>query len=297
MKIKKRASSSDEVFYKVINVVLFLLLCVSLYPLFFIVSASFSDPAEVAAGNVILFPKGFSLLGYKAVFEHKSVMTGFMNSGIYVLFGTMINITLTMFAAYALARKTLPGKKIILFIFTLTMIFSGGMIPTYIVVKNLGIMNTRWAMLLPSAITIYFLIIARTFIQTSIPDELHEAMVIDGGDDFQFFFHVVLPLSKSLLAVLTLFYAVQHWNVYFDAFLYLSDKELHPIQLFLRDILIANSMDASMATSLDDAMGLEKVQELIKYSLIVVSTLPIVIIYPFVQKYFVHGVMIGSVKG
>lgn len=287
----------DEMFYRIVNTILFLLLCISMYPLIFIVSASISDPAQVAAGNVVLLPKGFSLLGYKAVFEHKSVLTGFMNSGFYVLAGTTLNVMLTMFAGYALARKSLPGRKLLLFLFTLTMIFHGGMIPTYIQVRNLGIMNTRLAMILPTAMTVYYLIIARTFIMNTIPDELLEAMQIDGGNDFQFFAHVVMPLSKPVVAVLVLFYAVQHWNAYFEAFLYLSEKSLYPIQIFLRDILISNTMDASMATSLDDAIGLEKVQELIKYSLIVVSTLPIIVVYPFVQRYFITGVMIGSVKG
>jgi len=211
--------------------------------------------------------------------------------------GTFINVVMTLLAAYPLSRTDLPGQGPIMLIFTFTMIFSGGMIPTYLVIKDLHMLNTVWSMMIPGAISVNNMIITRTFIRNSIPQEMLEAAKIDGCNDIQYFFHMVLRLSGSVIAVITLYYAIAHWNAYFNAFMYLSDQNLYPLQLFLRDILISNKVDASMVIVDDVAAAKEGLSELLKYSLIVVAILPVMVIYPFVQKHFVKGVMIGSVKG
>ena len=292
-----RVSRSDRIFSIVVNIVVGLLGVIVLYPLIYILSSSFSSPAAVASGKVFLFPVDFSLRGYKAVFEYASVYTGYRNTIFYTVAGTVINIALTMIAAYPLARRTLPGRGFFTFLFTFTMMFSGGMIPSYILMKELKIINTVWCMLLPGAISAYNLIVTRTFIQNSIPEELLEAAQIDGCSDTQFFFMFILPLSKAVMAVITLYYAVSHWNAYFHAFLYLNNRDLYPLQIFLREILIMNSVETEsvMDTAMQEAM--QGMADLLKYSLIVVSTAPILCIYPFLQRYFIKGVMIGSLKG
>jgi len=292
-----RLSQGDRIFYIIVNVVVGLLGLIVLYPLIYILSSSFSSPASVAAGKVFLFPVDFSLRGYKAVFEYQAVYTGYRNTIFYTVVGTAINIALTMMAAYPLARKSLPGKGIFTFLFTFTMMFSGGMIPNYILMKELKIINTVWCMLLPGAVSAYNLIVTRTFIQNSIPDELLEAAQIDGCTDAQFFFRFVLPLSKAVMAVITLYYAVSHWNAYFHAFLYLNKRDLYPLQIFLREILIMNSVDTEMVMDTQMQEAMQGMADLLKYSLIVVSTAPILCIYPFLQRYFIKGVMIGSLKG
>lgn len=296
-KKKKAICWEDRVFYCITGIVVTFILLVVLYPLIYIVSSSFSSPSAVSAGKVVLFPVDFSLEGYKAVFKNKDIVSGYLNTIYYALAGTFINVTLTMFAAYPLARTDLPGKNKIMFIFTFTMFFSGGMIPSYMLVKDLGLMDTRWAILLPGALSVYNMIITRTFIQSSIPKEMLEASQIDGCNDIQYFFKIVLPLSKPVLAVITLFYVVGHWNAYFNAFLYLTDRKLYPLQIILREILIVNSIDPSMVV--DEALLTAKqgIADLLKYSLIVVSVVPMLIIYPFIQKHFAKGMMIGSVKG
>lgn len=296
-KKKKAICWEDRVFYCITGIVVTFILLVVLYPLIYIVSSSFSSPSAVSAGKVVLFPVDFSLEGYKAVFKNKDIVSGYLNTIYYALAGTFINVALTMFAAYPLARTDLPGKNKIMFIFTFTMFFSGGMIPSYMLVKDLGLMDTRWAILLPGALSVYNMIITRTFIQSSIPKEMLEASQIDGCNDIQYFFKIVLPLSKPVLAVITLFYVVGHWNAYFNAFLYLTDRKLYPLQIILREILIVNSIDPSMVV--DEALLTAKqgIADLLKYSLIVVSVVPMLIIYPFIQKHFAKGMMIGSVKG
>lgn len=235
--------------------------------------------------------------GYKAVFNYSKVWIGYRNTIFYVIAGTAINVIMTLLCAYPMAQKGLYGGKVIMGYFTFTMIFNGGMIPTYILVKNLGIMNTIWSLLLPGAMSIYNMIIARTFIQTNIPGELKDAARIDGCDDFHFFFEVVLPLSKAIIAVLALWYAVGHWNSYMDAFLYLRDNKLYPLQIFLKDVLVSGEFSAEDMMDPETAIALQNMKLLLKYSLIVVSVVPLFFFYPFVQKYFVKGVTIGSVKG
>ena len=292
-----RDSRDDRIFHVFVLIVINLLFLAVLYPMVYIVSSSFSSPGAINSGKVILWPVEFSVDGYRAVFGNGMVGVGYLNSVFYAVAGTGINLFLTLTAAYALSCAKLPGRKFLILMFLFTMLFGGGMIPNFILVRNLGILNTRWAMLLPGAIGIYNLIITRTFIMSSIPGELQEAAEIDGCSDIQYFWHCVIPLSKPIIAVITLFYAVDHWNSYFQAFLYLNDRTLVPLQIVLRDILIANTVDPS--TLMDETLMAAKLglADLIKYALIIVSSLPVMMIYPFIQKYFIKGVMIGSLKG
>ncbi len=296
-RVKYKMTGCDLVFYGVSALVIGILTLTVLYIIVYILSASFSSPAALAAGKVVLWPVDFSVDGYKAVFNYSKVWIGYRNTIFYVIVGTAINVSMTLLCAYPMAQKDLYGGKAIMAYFTFTMIFNGGMIPTYILVKNLGIMNTVWSLLIPGAMTVYNMIIARTFIQTNIPGELRDAARIDGCDDFHFFFEVVLPLSKAIIAVLTLWYAVGHWNSYMDAFLYLRDNKLYPLQIFLKDVLVSGEFSAEDMMDPETAIALQNMKLLLKYSLIVVSVVPLFFFYPFVQKYFVKGVTIGSVKG
>lgn len=293
----KQYSWNDKVFYITVTVILTFFLLIVLYPCIYVISASFSSGTAVQSGKVVLFPVDFSLEGYKTVFNTSTVWTGFRNSLFYTLVGTSINIAMTLTAAYCLSRNDLPGRNFIMLIFTFTMFFNGGMITSYMLVQKLGLLNTVWSLLLPGAIGVYNLIIAKTFIQNSIPGELLEAAKIDGCSDIMYFFKVVIPLSKAIIAVLVLFYGVGHWNAYFNAMIYLHDKALYPLTLFLREILMADQIDPSTVTDPELQAQLSQAAGVIKYALIVVSMVPVLVIYPFIQKYFVKGVMIGSVKG
>jgi multiple sugar transport system permease protein/putative aldouronate transport system permease protein len=291
-----RTANADRIYYVIVYSVILLLLIVVLYPLIYVLSASFSSPQAVTANKVILWPVDFSLKGYKAVFEYDSVWIGYRNTLFYTVAGTTLNLFLTMSAAYALSYKKLPGIKIFSFLFTFILIFSGGLVPTYLLMKNLGFVNSWAAMIFPNAINVTYLIIARTFL-SGIPTELYEAAQIDGCSYTRYFFKIVLPLSKAIIAVLVLYYAVGHWNSYFNALIYLSNKNLFPLQLYLREILVMNSIDSSALLDPEALEAMQGMQDLLKYSLIVVATLPILCIYPFLQKYFAKGVMVGSIKG
>ncbi len=293
---KVNESAVDRIFMFFNGSILVLITFVILLPLIFIVSASFSSSEAVIAGRVTLWPVDFSLLGYETIFEHKKVWDGFGNSLFYTVFGTLFNVVMTIIAAYPLSREDLVGRRVITIAFVFTMLFSGGLIPTYMVVRDLGLLNTRAAMILPTGIGIFNLLIAITFFRTTIPPELIEAARIDGANDFRTFGSIVLPLSRPIIAVLVLFYAVNHWNSYFQALIYLKDQELFPLQIVLREILIQNSIDASLLIDVEDLIAREGLKELLKYSLIVVASVPVLIIYPFVQRHFVKGMMIGSVK-
>lgn len=297
MKKFSHYSLNDKIFYIVITTILTLFFIAVLYPCIFVISASFSSGTAVQAGKVVLLPVDISLEGYRTVFHTKTVWIGFANSLFYTVVGTLINLILTMTAAYCLSRKDLPGRNIIMLLFTFTMFFSGGLIPSYMVVQQLGMINTRWALLIPNAISVYNLIVARTFIVNSIPSELLEASQIDGCSDIMYYVKVVLPLSKAIIAVLVLFYGVGHWNTYFNAMIYLYDKALYPLTLYLREILMSSQIDPSTVQDPELQAKLADMAGVIKYSLIMVSMVPVLLIYPFVQKYFVKGVMIGSVKG
>jgi len=294
---KKRIkeSAGDRILIGVIYVILTLLVIVVLYPLIYIVSSSISSPAAVTSGQVWLWPVELSFKGFEELFRRGEVMTGYLNSIFYTTVGTLISVTLTIMIAYPLSRRAFFGRNALMMVITFTMIFSGGLIPTYMVVKGLDLIDTRWALLIPNAIWVWQVIIARSFFQSSIPEELLEASEIDGCSDLRFIWSVVLPLSKPIIAVLVLMYAVGQWNAYFDALIYLKTADLFPLQLILRSIIIQNNSGSNM-----DAMAIvekQQLAELLKYSLIVVATLPVLIIYPFVQRYFVQGMLVGSVKG
>ena len=292
-----RFSREDRSMYALTGTLMIVLTLIIFYPIIYVLSASFSDPIAVSTGQVVLWPIGINIRGYEAVFAYKNVLIGYRNTIFYTVVGTFINVTLTMFCAYPLSRKDMQWKKFYMIFFLLTMYFSGGLIPTYILISKLQLTNTVTIMMIGGAVTGYFVIIARTFLMQSIPNEILESVQIDGGSDFQFFIYMVIPLSSALIAVLTLFYAVGHWNSYFSAMIYLSDSELYPLQLFLRQILVMNQImpsDMSDPSLLESKKGMS---ELLKYSLIIVSTAPILCVYPFIQRYFVKGVMIGSVKG
>ncbi|MDQ1908964.1 carbohydrate ABC transporter permease [Paenibacillus sp. GD4] len=292
-----REATGDKIFNIVNYVMLSLFFIAVLYPLIYIISASFSSTEAVISGRVWLWPVEPGLKGYEAVFSNKAIWSGFANSLFYTVVGTIVNVVLTLMAAYPLARKDFIGRNLIMFIFVFTIMFSGGLIPNYMLVKDLGLLDTRWAMIIPSALSVFNVIITRTYFQTNIPNEMLEAAQVDGSTDWQFLTRIVLPLSGPIVAVISLFYAVNHWNSYFSALLYLKDRDLYPLQLVLRSILIQNQIDPSMVMSEEDLVARQGLADLLKYSLIVVATVPVLIIYPFVQKHFVKGVMIGSIKG
>ncbi|WP_321300383.1 carbohydrate ABC transporter permease [uncultured Sphaerochaeta sp.] len=297
MHYKQKEMLTDRIFSIVVNTFLFISLAIVLYPLLYIISCSLSEPQAVMARKVWLFPVNFDLVSYKAVFTNKQIGTGYINSLYYMVTGTIISVMLTMLIAYPLSRKEFYGRKFVTKFILFTMLFTGGIIPLYLVVRQLGIYDTRLSIILPNAITVWNVIIARTFLQENISDELYEAAEIDGCSDIRFLFTFVFPLSGAIVAVLALFYAVGQWNKYFDALLYLQDQALYPLQIVLRNILIINRNTPSMTTDVEAAIRSQGLSETIRYAVIVVASLPLLVIYPFVQKFFVKGVMIGSVKG
>ncbi|MDY0290346.1 MAG: carbohydrate ABC transporter permease [Sphaerochaeta sp.] len=297
MRYKTKEMLSDRIFSILNNTFLFISMMVVAYPLIYIISSSLSSPQAVMAHKVWLLPVDFDLISYRAVFTNKQISLGYMNSLIYMASGTVVSVLLTMLLAYPLSRKEFYGRNVVTKFILFTMLFTGGIIPLYLTVRNLGIYNTRWAIILPNAITVWNVIIARTFLQDNISDELYEAAMIDGCSDIRFLFSFVFPLSGAIVAVLGLFYAVGQWNKYFDALLYLQDQALYPLQIILRNILIINKNTPSMTMDVEAAIRAQGLSETIRYALIVVASLPLLVLYPFVQKFFVKGVMIGSVKG
>lgn len=293
----KNLSFSDKLFYMVVNISLTIMLLVVLYPCIFVISASFSSGSAVQAGKVVLLPVDFSLEGYKTVLNTPVIWTGFRNSLIYTVLGTLISLVMTLTAAYCLSRKDVPGRNAIMLLYTFTMFFGGGMIPGYMLVRELGFINTIWAIIIPGAVSTYNLIVAKTFIQSSIPGELLEAAVMDGCSDIKYYLKIVIPLSKSIIAVLVLYYGVGKWNEYFGPMIYLNDRNKFPLTIFLQEILLLDKIDASTITNPELQMKQAQIAGVIKYALIIVSMIPVMIIYPFIQKHFVKGVMIGSIKG
>lgn len=293
-----RSARADRL-YDAANVIALTVVALGvLYPLVYIVSSSFSNPAAVTAGRVWLWPVEPSLIAYERVYSYPTIWRGYANTLFYTSFGTVISVALTLLAAYPVSRRRFRGRNLYMLLFVFTMIFDGGIIPTYLVVRGAGMINTRWAMLIPTAVAAWNVIITRTFFQVNVPDELLEAAQIDGSSDLQFFWHVVLPISGAIIAVNTLFYAVYKWNAFFEALLYLNDERLVPLQIVLRNILIVNSMDASLfAISAGSDAAQSQLRALIKFAVIVVASVPVLMLYPFVQKYFVRGVLIGSLKG
>ena len=295
--MKEAYTRSDKIFYTVSAVFLVLLLIMVAYPIIFVLSASFSSGAAVSSGKVFLWPVDVSLEGYKAVFRNRDIWRSYGNTIFYVIVGTFINLVMLMTCAYPLSRPNLKGRNIIMFIFTFTMYFSGGLIPSYLLYLKIGILNSRLALLLPGALSVYNMIIVRSFIQSSIPGELYEAASIDGESQAGYFFRILLPLSKPVIAVMALFSMVGHWNQYFNALMFINDRDLYPLQIILREILVLGNIDANMTMDPELQQQLANMADVLKYALIVVSTAPILCVYPFIQKYFVKGVMIGSIKG
>lgn len=290
-------TGSDRLFSIVNYAILLLLLAAVVYPLIYVLSASISSPSAVISGEMWLWPVDITLNGYRAVFENPRIITGFQNSLFYTVVGTLVSVVLTILAAYPLSRKDLAGRNVIMFLFLFTMLFTGGIIPTYLTVRETGLLDTRFALIIPTALSVWNMIITRTFFEISIPDELLEASQLDGGSDFRFVWDIVLPLSGPIIAVNALFYAVGQWNTYFNALIYLTDQSLFPLQLVLREILIQNQVNFDQMSDITEMIQRQELRDLLKYSLIVVASLPVLIIYPFVQKHFVRGVMIGSLKG
>lgn len=288
----------NHLFDIVIYLITIILSILVLYPLYFVVIAGISDPALVATGQVLLWPKDITFEGYVTIFNSNQIWTGYMNTIIYAVLGTAISVTVTITSGYALSRKDLVGRNAIMLIFAFTMLFSGGLVPTYLIVKSLGLINTVGAMIVPSALSVFYLIVTRTFFQTNIPDELMESAFMDGCTNFNFFLKIVLPLSKAVIAVMVLFYCVIQWNSYFSAMIYLNDSSKYPLQLVLTSILtraeMLDSMDSGGVEFMDQQM---QKAEVIKYGLVVVSCLPMLVLYPFLQKHFTKGVMVGSIKG
>lgn len=291
-------SGSDLIFEAAVVILGVLIIVATGYPLVYALSASFSDPMTISNGSMWLLPKGFNLNAYKEVFKSRDIITGYKNTVIYAVTGTFINVVMTTMAAYPLSRPDLAGKNALTFLITFTMFFSGGMIPSYINIQNLHLLNTMWSMVLPGAIGVTNMIIMRNYFQHSIPGELMEAAYADGCTNLGVLFRIVLPLSKSILAVMFIFYFVGHWNAYFNALLYLNDKEKYPLQVFLRSVLIQNDPgDMLGGAGSQDSSQIQLIYETLKYAIIVVSSVPVLILYPFVQRYFSKGIMMGALKG
>ncbi len=295
--IFSRQSTGDRVFEIVNTALLALILLVILYPLWFVVIASVSDPAKVVAGDVLLWPAGVSFEAYRMVFRDSMIMTGYRNTLYYTILGTAINLVMTVLAAYPLSRKDWVGRGFFMAVVMFTMFFSGGTIPTYLLMNDLGLINTTWAIVLPGAVSVYNAIVMRTFFINSIPLELQEAAQVDGCSNTRLLLRIVLPLSKPILAVMVLFYGVAHWNAFFGALIYITESDRYPLQLVLRSILIQNTASQDMLGEVDTLGNRVMLAETIKYALIIVSTLPMMVLYPFLQRFFEKGVMVGSVKG
>jgi len=291
-------AKSDIFLLSIIHTAVFMLLLIIIYPLIYVLSCSISSPEYVAVGKIWLLPKGITLLGYKRVFQDPAIITGYRNVIIYTIFGTLLNLLVTVPAGYALSKAFIPGRNLIMGIFLFTMYFSGGLIPSFLLVSSLGLFNNPLVLIILGAFSVYNCIICRTFF-AAIPKEMEEAATIDGASPLRTFLQVVLPVSQALLGVMVLYFAVGHWNSYFTAMIYIIDEKFKPLQLILRRILILQATSAAMMESGTDeyAGELYQVRELIKYAVIVVSSLPVLILYPFLQKYFIKGVMIGSIKG
>ncbi len=299
---KMHRGTNDKIFDFVVHLIVILVLIVVLYPLIYIVSASISSPLAVNSGQMKLLPKDITFEGYKIIFRNKDIWTGYKNTIIYTIVGTIVNLVFTIPAGYALSRPELPGRNGILKLILVTMFISGGLIPSYLLITGLGLKNTMWALILPGAVSVYNLIVVRTYFQSNIPEELIESAVIDGASYLRIFFEIVIPLSKPIIAVMALFYGIGHWNQYFGALLYIDDRAKYPLQMILREILVIQDMSSNPNMSMSGEMAQflysqQQLAQVIKYGVMIVSTLPIIIIYPFLQKYFVKGVMIGSVKG
>lgn len=298
MNAKRKIRKGDRAFDTVVTILLVLAGIAALYPLLYVLSASISDPTAVNSGRVVLFPKGIQFEGYKMVFKSEWILKGYRNSVLYTLGGTLVNVLVTFMAAYALSRPNLYGKKFITLFLAIPMWFGGGLIPTFLVVKNLHLNNTPFVLIVLGAFSMYNCLICRTYIKSNIPEQLIEASRIDGCTDFRIIWQIVLPLSGPILAIIALFAALGFWNDYFNALIYLDSRELQTLQLFLREILIKQqTITTQVSGDVTAMMQQAQMAQVMKYALIVIASLPMLIIYPFLQKFFVKGIMIGSIKG
>ncbi len=296
IQVKLYRTLPDRILLGCIWAMLIFIMVVILVPVLFIIASSFSDAKAVSAGRVFLWPVDFSLAGYQVIFQSPNIVRAFANSVAYTAVGTVVSVSLTLLAGYPLSRTDLRIRGFVMFLFTVTMFFSGGMIPTYLVVSKLKLIDSFWAMILPSAMGVWNVILIKTYIQSSIPGEIYESASIDGCSDWKYFIQMVIPLSKPIIAVMILLYAVGKWNDFFSGLLYLNDVNKQPLQLLLRNILVTNDA-AGMQLSLTEQMNRQELKTLLQYSLIIVSSVPVMILYPFIQKYFVKGIMMGSIKG
>ena len=294
-KIKTRnpADIAFNIFIVAISILIFIIIA---YPLYFVIIASISNSNMVAQGQVVLLPKDINFFGYEKVFEDSRIWTGYKNTIIYTVLGTTVNMMATLPAAYVVSRRDFKPRKIIMFFFTFTMFFNGGLIPTYMLIKNVKLIDSPLVFIIPFCVNVYNLIITRTFFETSIPNELYEAAQLDGCSHFKYFLQIVLPLSKAVVSVIALYYTVGHWNDFFTGLMYIRTTDMQPLQNVLRNILISNQVFASGAGSVGAGYA-QQYADQVKYAIIIVSTLPILVIYPFIQKYFDKGVMIGAIKG
>lgn len=295
-KNKVKMSGADRAF-TIINAVIMIAICIVIvYPLYYVVIASVTDPVIVNSGRPLFYPEKLYLNGFKTTLEYKPLWTSYGNTILYTVVGTIVSLIATIPAGYALSRKDLPGRRGLIFVFTFTMFFSGGIIPLYLTIQKLKIYNTIWAMVLPVAVSAYNLIVCRSFFESGIPDELLEAAKVDGCSDFGFFFKIVIPLSSTIIAVMCLFYATAMWNQFFNALMYLQDDNKMPLQVVLRNLVLMNQAN-QMGSSGDAMVTKQKLAEQLKYCIVVVAAVPLLAVYPFVQKYFAKGVTIGAVKG
>lgn len=295
--MNKRTTRGDRIFQWAINIIAVLICLITIYPLIYVVSASLSEPIKLMSGDVVLWPVGLNVNSYRRVFASADIINGYKNTIIYATSGTLLNLVLTIFAAYPLSMPDMKGKNFVTFMITFTMFFSGGMIPSYLNIRSLGLLDSVGAVLLPGAINATNMLIMRNFFMHSVPGELREAASIDGCSPLRTMLNIILPLSKSILIVITLYYFVGHWNSYFDAMMYLRKKEMMPLQVLLRQILLMSQMgDMAETYGVDDANTL-LLYESLKYAIIVISAVPLLIIYPLIQKFFEKGIMMGSIKG
>lgn len=295
---RRKATGADKGFYIVNGIVMGILFFIYAWPLWFIVAASFSDPNLVTSGKVFLLPKGFHFSGYELILEYKDILTGYANSILYTVVGTAVNIFMTILAAYPISRQDFVLRKFFTIFLVFTMYFSGGLIPLFLQVRDMGLYNSPLAMIIPGAVSVYNVLILRSFFMYGVPKSLEEAAILDGANTLQMLVRVILPLVKPTIAVLVLYYAVGHWNDYFSALIYLKDRNLMPLQTVLRDILIVGKIDmTSSGMEMEAVIAKLKTAQTLKYSVIIVSTVPLMLAYPFIQKYFVKGIMIGAVKG
>ncbi|GAB3095428.1 carbohydrate ABC transporter permease [Isoptericola nanjingensis] len=294
---RQRESGADRAFTIVVTVTLLCAILVILYPLYFVVVASVSEPSAILNGDVWLWPRGLTFEGYARILSDPGILRGFANSVLYTVVGTAISVATILCGAYALSRRDLFGRTFFMLLFVITMFIDGGLIARYLVVQELGMLNTMWAVVLPGAVGVWNLIIARTFFESNVPDELRDAAQLDGANDFRFFWRIVLPLSKPLIALMVMIHLVANWNAFFDALIFLDDENKYPLQLVLRNILIQSEVSASGgAGAVDSYAAAQRMGELMKYGMIVISTIPLLVALPFMQKHFTKGALLGAVK-